>query len=108
MAPREINPRRAILPVLRSISKHIGSMVATWADPPSTRWYDAGDGRGSHWQVKRRKRADIPAAEYQENQPEEWERLAKFMEAVAIQALDVATYAKQQRAKAIERQRAPR
>lgn len=108
MAPRPLNPRRAILPVLRSIAKNIQIVVATWADPPSTRWYDAGDGRGSHWQAKRRKRADIPAAEYQENQPEEWERLAKFMEAVAIQALGVANYAKQQRIAAIERQRAPR
>lgn len=108
MAPREINPRRAVLSTLRSISKHVGIMVTVWADPPSTRWYDVGDGTGSHWQIKQRKRADIPAAEYQENQPEEWERLIKFMEAVATQALDVATYAKQQRAKAIERQRAPR
>lgn len=108
MAPRQLDPRRAILPVLRSMSSNVKIMICTWVDPPSTRWYDAGDGTGKHWQIKRRKPADIPAAEYQENQPEEWARLARFMEAIATQALDVATYAKQQRAEAIERQQAPR
>ena len=73
--------RPTVLTELRRVKSHLTIMVNAWSDVPSTVWYDAGDGRGLNWQPPetRRKRSDIPASEYPENDSAQLDRLINYL-----------------------------
>ena len=71
--------RPVVLDVLRNINRNNRTMTKRWDHAPSLRYYDAGDGKGYTWQCDGRTRAEVPASEYVENQPEQLRRLIDFM-----------------------------
>lgn len=98
---RTRNPRRVALDVMRAIKSNASAMVAWWDHVPSTRyWQDPATGKWTHGN---RERKDISAAEYRENNPENWANLAAFMDTIAEQAQSVATYARRQERETRER-----
>jgi hypothetical protein len=97
---RARNPRRVALEVIAMIQHNAGTMKSRWSWVPSTRWRQDANGRFIH---EPRARKDIPASEYRENNPQEWAQLARFMETIARQATNVATYAREQEAEAKKR-----
>lgn len=91
---RAKNPRRVVAEVIGVLQGNAATMRSVWTRVPSTSyWRDETTGK---WTPGRRERKDIPASEYPENRPEEWERLALFMTTIAKQAQDVAAYAEMQ------------
>jgi hypothetical protein len=80
-AKRRKGFRPSVLAELRRMKSNLTVMVNTWSRVPSVVYYDAGDGKGFNWQPAetRRKRAEISASEYAENQPEQLRRLIDFM-----------------------------
>lgn len=79
---RAKNPRRMALMMLRSIKRNTNAMVSLWDQDQTVR-----DAAGWH------KRTD---AEKIENDPNEWDRLASFMDAVIFEAEAVREHALQQ------------
>jgi hypothetical protein len=59
--------------------------------PPSKTWYDADDGKGMTYHLP--PRTEVPAEEYPENQPEMWDNLAKYMQAIQRKAREIEEYA---------------
>jgi hypothetical protein len=92
------NFRRTQLEALRSMNNWLRTMTHAWGSPPSTIWYDSGDGKGVRWHLPsdRRARKDIPAHEYPESNPEELQRLIKYMTAVASMADQISAAAQAQ------------
>ena len=97
---RPRNPRVLAMEVIKMMSSNVAAMKARWSFVPSTRFHMTEDGKFIH---VTRERKDIPALEYRENDPEEWVRLAQFMDVVAGQAEAVARFARVQEAEAKKR-----
>lgn len=81
---RPQNFRRRITPMLQQIGAWRQTMTHAW-QPPSTRWFTDPDGH-ERWHPTPRKRSDIPASEFPENDPEALRRLITYCRAIASSA----------------------
>lgn len=103
-AARGKNPRSIALAYMRYMKKHLTWGITDWDSPPSLRWYDDGDGKGTHWHNEPRKRADVPYDEYPENRPAAWLLLAERMDKLVERAANLARFARVQHIEAVKRQ----
>lgn len=92
--PRERNPRRVVLDMLKEARKTADFMVHRWSYVPGTDFYRNAEGNLGYW--GRRERADIPASEYIENDPRYWAELYGQMEALETQARKIKLFAYEQ------------
>ncbi len=97
---RPRNPRVMAMDVIKVMAGNVAAMKARWSWVPSTRYRWEGDFVVVH---DPRERKDIPASEYRENDPKEWEHLAAYMDVIADQAAQLAAFARLQEQAARDR-----
>jgi hypothetical protein len=101
---RPPNFRRLIVPMLQQIGDWRQTMTHGWK-PPSARWFADPDGH-ERWHATPRKRSDIPASEFPENDPEALRRLIKFCRAIANRADQITELAEHRLDELAEQRRA--
>lgn len=94
--PRERNPRRVALEMLREASKIAHFMVHRWSHVPSTHHFKDPGADRSTYHYSPRKRADIPAEEYIESDPRYWAELHSQMLQLEEEARKVRRFAYEQ------------
>ncbi len=101
---RPQNFRRTIVPMLQQIGGWRQTMTNAW-QPPSARWFADPDGH-ERWHATPRKRSEIPASEFPENDPEALRRLIRFCRAIASRAEQITELAEHRLDELAEQRRA--
>lgn len=90
------NPRVIAHGMLLTLKRYAADADLTWSSSPSLRVYADEPGGKEDYHYKPRKRADIRPEEYPENNQENWQRTALWARAIALQAMELEKFAREQ------------
>lgn len=97
------NPRIVAHELLMKLKEWAKHADYTWSSPPSLRYYADEPGGTETYHREPRKRADIRPEEYPENNPDQWEKLARYARAISLKAQELEAHALRERAAARRR-----
>jgi hypothetical protein len=80
---------------LSEAKKWLGYQTQVWGAPPSLRWFADEPGGVAFWHREKRRRVDVPAAEYSENDTTKLAELVTYCRAVIVRMEEVITLAEE-------------